>query len=521
MQNWSSEIQELKNYNQSLSGKIPDLEKELERLIKVEDEIGVLVSSRRCLEVMVSDICKNESLTFSKTVVLKGKIDKLNREKIIPEHIITSMYNLNNISTYGAHPKEFDSRQVRTVLINLTTIIEWYLEYKNIGGVDTEKGKYETEKPYDLKELVHVFKPKRKPIIIIISTVLFISIVVIFAFDVFHIFNKNKFEDIRDSDGRISIAVMPFQNLSGDTLYDVWQGGFQNLLITTLSNSEELSVRQYQAMYSLLEANKNVNYASLTPSVASKLALKLETRTFIMGNILKAGNKIRVNVQLVNAETEEIYKTYQVNGNTEDDIFALADSLSGLIKNYLEIKKLIKKYDYHDYHETFKTNSSEAFRYYIIGYNAFMDFDFQTSIEWALKAIKADSSYISPYIGLSFNYSITGQDKLAKKWCKLAYKKRGEIPLKEKLKVDHLNAYYFETPNEQIKYLKQFLEMEEMNTIYWYFLGLANYQQHKYKDATISFEKAIEICKKWGSNYRNPWNYFFLGESYHKINEHK
>ena len=59
------------------------------------------------------------------------------------------------------------------------------------------------------------------------------------------IFRKDKFEGIRDSDGRISIAVMPFENLSGDTLYNVWQGGFQNLLITTLSNSEELSVRQY------------------------------------------------------------------------------------------------------------------------------------------------------------------------------------------------------------------------------------------------------------------------------------
>ncbi|MEN8122871.1 MAG: hypothetical protein ABFS35_21205 [Bacteroidota bacterium] len=58
MQNWSSEIQELKNYYESLSGKIPDLEKELERLIKVEDEIGVPVSSRRCLEVMVTDICE-------------------------------------------------------------------------------------------------------------------------------------------------------------------------------------------------------------------------------------------------------------------------------------------------------------------------------------------------------------------------------------------------------------------------------------------------------------------------------
>ena len=59
------------------------------------------------------------------------------------------------------------------------------------------------------------------------------------------IFNKDKFEDIRDSAGRISIAVMPFENLSGDTLYNVWQGGFQDLLITTLSNSKELSVRQY------------------------------------------------------------------------------------------------------------------------------------------------------------------------------------------------------------------------------------------------------------------------------------
>ncbi|MEN8121838.1 MAG: hypothetical protein ABFS35_15920, partial [Bacteroidota bacterium] len=166
MQNWTTEIQELKNYNQSLSGKIPDLEKELERLIKVEDEIGVLVSSRRCLEVIVNDLCKKESIKLGKTIPLKGIIDKLNKENKAPSHIISSMLNLNTISTYGAHPKEFDSRQVRTVLINLTTIIEWYLEYKNIGDVDTEKGKYETEKPYDLKELVHVFKPKRKPIII-------------------------------------------------------------------------------------------------------------------------------------------------------------------------------------------------------------------------------------------------------------------------------------------------------------------------------------------------------------------
>jgi len=34
-------------------------------------------------------------------------------------------------SLYGAHPKEFDPRQVKPVLNNLATIIEWYLKYKS------------------------------------------------------------------------------------------------------------------------------------------------------------------------------------------------------------------------------------------------------------------------------------------------------------------------------------------------------------------------------------------------------
>ncbi|RLD75497.1 MAG: hypothetical protein DRJ10_15160, partial [Bacteroidetes bacterium] len=86
--------------------------------------------SRRCLEVMVTDICKNESIKLGKTIPLKGIIDKLNKEEKAPSHIISSMLNLNTISTYGAHPKEFDPRQVQTVLINLVTIIEWYINYK-------------------------------------------------------------------------------------------------------------------------------------------------------------------------------------------------------------------------------------------------------------------------------------------------------------------------------------------------------------------------------------------------------
>ena len=131
MKHWS-EIEELKKHHKTIYGQIPELENELEKLIDTNDEVVILLYSRRCLEVMVTNICNKESIKLGKTIPLKGIIDKLNKEEKAPSHIISSMLNLNTISTYGAHPKEFDSRQVQTVLINLVTVIEWYINYKGI-----------------------------------------------------------------------------------------------------------------------------------------------------------------------------------------------------------------------------------------------------------------------------------------------------------------------------------------------------------------------------------------------------
>jgi hypothetical protein len=53
---WSSEIKELKRLYESIKGQSPDLEKELERLTKADDENMILLYSRRCLEVIITDL---------------------------------------------------------------------------------------------------------------------------------------------------------------------------------------------------------------------------------------------------------------------------------------------------------------------------------------------------------------------------------------------------------------------------------------------------------------------------------
>ena len=129
---WSAEIKELEKLSENLKGQIPDLEKELVQLIRSDDPNVILLYSRRCLEVIIIDLCEKELNRPRKTEPLKGIIDKLHHEEKVPEHIITSMHGLNDLSTFGTHPKEFDPEQVRPVLINLATIVKWYMKFRNI-----------------------------------------------------------------------------------------------------------------------------------------------------------------------------------------------------------------------------------------------------------------------------------------------------------------------------------------------------------------------------------------------------
>jgi hypothetical protein len=89
---WPAEIKELETLYKSLQGHYPDLEKELEKLTKSDDENMVLLYARRCLEVIITDLCEFELKRPRKTEPLKGIIDKLNKDQKVPSHIITSMH---------------------------------------------------------------------------------------------------------------------------------------------------------------------------------------------------------------------------------------------------------------------------------------------------------------------------------------------------------------------------------------------------------------------------------------------
>jgi tetratricopeptide (TPR) repeat protein/AraC-like DNA-binding protein len=325
-------------------------------------------------------------------------------------------------------------------------------------------------------------------------------------------------DNLISSDGRISIAVMPFQNMTNDTIWDVWQDAIQNELINYLTNSEELKVRQAESITGLLQSKGITNYASITPSVASTISQKLDAKTFIYGSIKQAGDIVRVNAQLINSKTDESIKSFQIDGTSEKEIMHMIDSLKVMVKNFLLISELKKKRSPDERHFE-STNSPEAYRYYIYGDKAYSKLDFSTAIDWCSKAIAIDSNFTFAAYKMSWAYRNLGMFDQARQLFLKLYKKRDMMSIYMQIELNWAYSNYFETPYESLKYLKQFQDLDDQLNIH-YALGVNHLSLNQYDKAIPEFEKNLEINNKRGIK---PWlwDYAWLGFAYHKTGQYK
>jgi hypothetical protein len=153
MKSWSKELEDLEKYLGSIKGQVQNLEKELQSLLKASEDVTTLLFARRSLEVMISDLCETALNRPRGSEPLQGIVDRLVKDEIIPESIHTSMSNLIRISNYGAQPKDFDPRQVRGALIDLSVVVEWYIDFKNFTLINPDPLMFVQENKVEPKEI--------------------------------------------------------------------------------------------------------------------------------------------------------------------------------------------------------------------------------------------------------------------------------------------------------------------------------------------------------------------------------
>jgi len=368
----------------------------MEQLIRTEDANVVMLYSRRCLEVIITDLCECELKRPRKTEPLKGIIDKLSHEEKIPSHIVASMQSLNSLSTFGTHPKEFDPEQVRPVLNNLTTIIKWYLKYKDSQAISkpvTVETKDETKSSDDSSKQI---QKSKKRLILLLSGLALVVAIVVAAFFIFNIIGKKEqAEDLTKLEK--SIAVLPFENLSSDEEQAWFSDGITDVIISQLSKISDLRVlgRTSTLKYKEIEEKKSI----------SEIGDELGVNFIIEGTVQRQENKMRISVQLIRTLNEghiwsDIYdREWKDIFDIQSDI---AQRIAGELKTALtpEVKEQIEKS---------QTNNPEAYNLYLQGrfhWYKRTEEGLNKSVEYFEKALSADPDYALAYAGLADAYFI-------------------------------------------------------------------------------------------------------------------
>ena len=133
---------------------------------------------------------------------------------------------------------------------------------------------------------------------------------------------------------RLSIAVLAFNNMSGDAEQEYFSDGISEDIITDLSKLSELHV---------VARNSSFVYKKAAAPLA-EIAKALDVRYVLEGSVRKAGNRVRVTAQLIDSTSGGHVWASRFDRDL-DDIFAIQDELTKEIVSALKLKLTIGEQD--------------------------------------------------------------------------------------------------------------------------------------------------------------------------------
>jgi eukaryotic-like serine/threonine-protein kinase len=190
-----------------------------------------------------------------------------------------------------------------------------------------------------------------------------------------------------------SLAVLPFVNASQDPNADYLSDGITESIINNLSQIGGLRVMSRSSAFRFRDNQTDIS------NIASELAVE----SVVTGDIKQVGDKLVINVRLINASDDS-----QIWGNqyvkTSADIIAVQDEISRTVAQNLRLKLTNSEQQQlgKDY-----TKSIEAYQLYLRGryhYFKLTEPEMRKAIDLYQQAIDVDPSYALAYAGMADAY---------------------------------------------------------------------------------------------------------------------
>ena len=203
------------------------------------------------------------------------------------------------------------------------------------------------------------------------------------------------------TDDRRSIAVLPLDNLSPDPENAFFADGIHDDLLTQLAKIGSLKVVSRTSVLEYRDSPKNMR----------EIGRELGVATLLEGSVRRVGNSVRINVQLIDAKTDEHLwaETYD-RELTAENIFAIqremATSIAGELQVTLSLEEVARI-------GVLPTQSTIAYDLYVRGrffWSQRTEEGFNRALEYLNQAIEEDPNFALAYAGVASIYVLMGHE---------------------------------------------------------------------------------------------------------------
>jgi eukaryotic-like serine/threonine-protein kinase len=246
---------------------------------------------------------------------------------------------------------------------------------------------------------------------------------------------------VRPAPGKAMLAVLYFENNTGDAGFDIWRRALPGLVIADLTQSRYLDVISDSQIYGVLRELNLTDAMAYTPADLKHIAEKTGATHILKGTLTRAGTNFRINTSLGDPLSGKVLGSEMVQGEGEASFHSMVDELGRKIKAGLQLTTEEIATDIDRDVGQITSASPEAFRLYTQGRVYHLARDYKNSVALMEKAVAIDPKFAMAYRSMGTAYSNLGFRAKADEYRRKALEFADRISDRERWLIEG-NFYY-------------------------------------------------------------------------------
>ncbi|NIR46718.1 MAG: tetratricopeptide repeat protein [Gemmatimonadetes bacterium] len=285
-----------------------------------------------------------------------------------------------------------------------------------------------------------------------------------------------------------AVAVMPF-TFRGDAEYAYLAEGMVDLLSKALDGAGELRAVDAHALLSRVSSGAG----DLGPSRAREVAQHFGAGLFVLGNVIEAGGRLRIDAALYDASGEQ-QLAVEATAEEERGVFELVDDLA---------RQLVAAGGGGDAERLSRiaastTGSLDALKAYLEGQRQFRTGQYGEAVEAYQQAVAADTAFALAYYRMSIAAEWVGQLEIGREASERAVRYAGRLPKREQRLLEASLALRRGDAAEAERLYSDVIAVYPEDVEAWHELGEVLFHHNplrgrSFTESRAAFERVLEL----------------------------